>query len=172
MNYNIELIMPSPVYMTTANMLIPMFTISRKFIIELAIKITYLIKNLFFSFRDLIVSSSRNIIQHLSNPSNHLDLKFLIIGLLLSGTLFLVGHIFEIVLKQKRNRVSLETRIAELERKIYCLQYEENIRKFDYEVMQQNQTQIFKQTQINNKNKFKQYNKQIKKMINELKIYI
>lgn len=145
---NIELIMnPSiaPVYMTATNMIMPIVTITNE---AIAIFVSRL-SRLFATF----------IMPHVSFD----NYKLFITGIMLIA----VGLMFA----DKIAKLHVNKRVEEMERQLNYMKKAERMRENDWELLMQSYSQSFKQLQEEFNKKFANYDRQLKKMDKELKMY-
>ena len=145
---NIELIMnPSiaPVYFTATNMILPIFTITNEAIANFVSRVSRL-------FATFIM------------PQLSLDnYKLFINGIMLIA----VGLMFV----DKIAKLHVNKRIEEIERQLNYMKKAERMRENDWELLMQSYSQSFKQLQEEFNKKFANYDRQLKKMDKELKMY-
>lgn len=164
---NFELFSNPSIYVRPTNMVMPLITISKtdiyNFVMNLVSQATNIIRNLVFFVNSLIISVSKEIMKIYSLTELNHDSLFIAIALLcVAGYLFLDTYLFQSPLVNK---------ITELENQINYMKKVERMRDNDWELLMKSQSQGFKQLQVEFNKKYKQYEKQIKKLEKEIDMY-
>lgn len=152
----------APVYMTATNMIMPIFTITNEAISSIIL---------------IIVSRAAAIIVELMIFMK--SLKYFvwteIINISLDGyKLFITGIILitvALIFADKIAKLHANKRVEELERQVSYMKKAERMRENDWELLMQSHSQSFRQLQEDFNKKFTNYDRQLKKMDKELKMY-
>ena len=171
---NIELIMNpyiAPVYVTATNMVMPIVTISNEaiahFIVNLATRVAEIFRNFVFFANTVKSFMWREIIKNYNNSNINYDNLF-ITGIMMC---FIGVMIYNKFILNEVYYNPLEQKIRDLEQQINVMKKQERMRENDMELVMQSQSQGFKQLQAEVDKKFKNYEKQMKKMDKEIKMY-
>ena len=146
---NIELIMnPSiaPVYMTATNMMIPIVTITNEVISNFVVNFVSRVSSLFTTF---IVPNLKPILS-------------------LTGIILIAVALMFV---DKIVYLHANKRVEELERQVSYMKKAERMRENDWELLMQSHSQSFRQLQEEFNKKFTNYDRQLKKIDKELKLY-
>ena len=155
---NIELIMNpyiAPVYITSENTIIPLMNVS-----------TIAIKNFLMRAEDTIKLSVYFMTEQLSSLDLN-GLRLFIAGIVLLTFVVMFADNIAII----KNRTESNKRIQELEQEVRQMKKAERMRENDWDLLMHSYSESFKQLQEDYNKKFTAYDKQLKKMDKELKMY-
>ena len=155
---NIELIMNpyiAPVYITSENTIIPLMNVS-----------TIAIKNFLMRAEDTIKRSVYFMTEQLSSLDLN-GLRLFIAGIVLLTFVVMFADNIAII----KNRTESNKRIQELEQEVRQMKKAERMRENDWDLLMHSYSESFKQLQEDYNKKFTAYDKQLKKMDKELKMY-
>jgi hypothetical protein len=179
MSSNIEILYnpEMPFYFTATNMILPIMTISREtiynFVVNIGIKFEEIVRNLFSTMSVMVTVMTKAISQIYSQYISNIDVDMNQENLL---TICAVICAIALIFYDKNQMYNMyydpiANKVKELEQQILHLKKIERMRDNDWELLMQSQSQGFKQIQENNNKKFISYEKQLKKMDKELKLY-
>jgi hypothetical protein len=159
---NIELMLnPSiaPVYLTATNMVMPIITMTNTAIVKFMVNVASKAEDFFATYLKTTNIGNVNLLDSYK--------LYIVAGILLITFVLMIADKIAIMYTHD----GLNKRVKELEHQINYMKKAERMRENDWELLMQSYSQSFKQLQGDFNKKFTNYDKQIKKMDKELKLY-
>jgi hypothetical protein len=152
----------APVYMTATNMMIPIVTITNEAISNFVVNFVSRAAAIIVEFMIFMKSLKYFVWTEITNIS--LDgYKLFITGIILIAV--------ALMFVDKIVYLHANKRVEELERQVSYMKKAERMRENDWELLMQSHSQSFRQLQEEFNKKFTNYDRQLKKIDKELKMY-